>query len=413
MGRVAKQNELCKTNLEKVVKCINKLVKSKLYSDENISFIHTRIKEIILRDVRMIKECSEKSITEFYLSTLTDKLNTNKDFYNDIFWEELTANTRDKLANKYTGGKTFDNNVDIYFNEVKAEYIRHPMGECNDLEFIPENYDIFIKNNLKTVIECAKRYQNLGLTFEDLIQAGNVGLLTALEKYDKNKANLRIKILKLLHLSELETFTYDDAVELISNGFTYSKNLEQTLSKLPKQGFVSKQQFEDWINKHIKVASFASVAFMWIRAQIIIELNQVGNIIHVPQSAQKQGVSMANIIYLDSVNPHTEDCYHDNQISSVVNDEFIIEDECLETSERNNIFKDLVQDLLYKLTDIERRVVKKRFGIDFPYQLSINEIAENEYLSTNKVKYILTNALKKITNAIPAKDKESIIQMLR
>lgn len=413
MGRVAKQNELCKTNLEKVVKCINKLVKSKQYSDENISFIHTRIKEIILRDVRMIKECSEKSITEFYLSTLTDKLNTNKDFYNDTFWEELTANTRDKLANKYTGGKTFDNNVDIYFNEVKAEYIRHPMGECNDLEFIPENYDIFIKNNLKTVIECAKRYQNLGLTFEDLIQAGNVGLLTALEKYDKNKANLRIKILKLLHLSELETFTYDEAVELISNGFTYSKNLEQTLSKLPKQGFISKQQFEDWINKHIKVASFASVAFMWIRAQIIIELNQVGNIIHVPQSAQKQGVSMANIIYLDSVNPHTDDCYHDNQISSVVNDEFIIEDECLETSERNNIFKDLVQDLLYKLTDIERRVVKKRFGIDFPYQLSINEIAENEYLSTNKVKYILTNALKKITNAIPAKDKESIIQMLR
>ena len=413
MGRVAKQNELCKTNLEKVVKCINKLVKSKQYSDENISFIHTRIKEIILRDVRMIKECSEKSITEFYLSTLTDKLNTNKDFYNDIFWEELTANTRDKLANKYTGGKTFDNNVDIYFNEVKAEYIRHPMGECNDLEFIPENYDIFIKNNLKTVIECAKRYQNLGLTFEDLIQAGNVGLLTALEKYDKNKANLRIKILKLLHLSELETFTYDEAVELISNGFTYSKNLEQTLSKLPKQGFISKQQFEDWINKHIKVASFASVAFMWIRAQIIIELNQVGNIIHVPQSAQKQGVSMANIIYLDSVNPHTDDCYHDNQISSVVNDEFIIEDEYLETSERNNIFKDLVQDLLYKLTDIERRVVKKRFGIDFPYQLSINEIAENEYLSTNKVKYILTNALKKISNSIPEKDKESIIQMLR
>lgn len=383
-----------------------------MYSDENISFIHTRIKETILRDVRMIKECSEKSITEFYLSTLTDKLNAGEDFHNDKFWDELTTKTRDKLAHKYTSGKTFDNNIDIYFNEVKAEYIRHPMGECNDLEFIPENYDIFIKNNLKTVIECAKRYQNLGLTFEDLIQAGNVGLLTALEKYDKNKANLRIKILKLLHSSELETFSYNDAVELISNGFTYSKNLEQTLSKLPKQGFDSKQHFEDWINKHIKIASFASVAFMWIRAQIIIELNQVGNIIHVPQSAQKQGVSMANIIYLDSINPHTDDCYHDNQISSVVNDEFIIEDEYLETSERNNIFKDIVQDLLYKLTDIERRVVKKRFGIDFPYQLSINEIAENEYLSVNKVKYILNNALKKIGNLISPRDRESICQMI-
>lgn len=410
MARTVKQNDLCKTNLEKIAKCINKL--SKHHTIEDVEFLHFQIKESILRDVRLIKDCSEKSITEFYLSTMVSKIEQNDDFKDESFWLDLKTRTRDKLAHKYTSGKTFDNNIDIYFNEVKAEYIRHPMGECNDLEFIPENYDIFIKNNLKTVIECAKRYQNLGLTFEDLIQAGNVGLLTALEKYDKNKANLRIKILKLLHSSENNSFTYDEAVELITNGFTYSKNLEQTINKLPNTGFENKAKFEDWINKHIKIASFASVAFMWIRAQIIIELNQVGNIIHVPQSAQKQGVAMANIIHLDSINPHTDDCYHDNQISSVVNDEFIIEDEYLEISERNNIFKDIVHDILYKLSDIERRVVKKRFGIDFPYQLSINEIAENEYLSVNKVKYILNNALKKISNSISPKDREAICQMI-
>lgn len=412
MARTVKQNDLCKTNLEKVVKCINKLKKSNIYTDDEITFIQTRLKENILRDVRLIKDCSEKNITEFYIETLTSKLDKSDIFNTDTFWSDLTERSRDKLAAKYTSNKTFDNNIDIYFNEVKAEYIRHPMGECNDLEFIPENYDIFIKNNLKTVIECAKRYQNLGLTFEDLIQAGNVGLLTALEKYDKNKANLRIKILKLLHSSEYETFTYEQAKELITNGFSYSKNLEQTINKLPQCGFNSKSSFEEWINKHIKVASFASVAFMWIRAQIIIELNQVGNIIHVPQSAQKQGVAMANIIHLDSINPHTEDCYHDNQISNVVNDEFIIEDEYLETSERNNMFKDIVHDVLYKLTDVERRIVKKRFSIDFPYQLSINEIAENEMLSVNKVKYILNNALKKIAANISPRDRESICQMI-
>lgn len=412
MGRTVKQNDLCKTNLEKVIKCINKLKKSNIYTDDEILFIHTRLKENILRDVRLIKDCSEKNITEFYIETLTSKLEKTDDFTIDKFWSDLTERSRDKLAAKYTSNKTFDNNIDIYFNEVKAEYIRHPMGECNELEFIPENYDIFIKNNLKTVIECAKRYQNLGLTFEDLIQAGNVGLLTALEKYDKNKANLRIKILKLLHSSEYDSFTYEQAKELISNGFTYSKNLEQTINKLPHHGFASKHVFEEWINKHIKVASFASVAFMWIRAQIIIELNQVGNIIHVPQSAQKQGVAMANIIYLDSINPHTDDCYHDNQISSVVNDEFIFEDEYLETSERNGVFKDIVHDVLYKLSDVERRIVKKRFGIDFPYQLSINEIAENEMLSVNKVKYILNNALKKIAANISPRDRESICQMI-
>lgn len=412
MGRTTKK-QLCKTNLEKINKFVNKLNKEGKYEFTEIEYIHDKIRNIIEKDSKLIVECSEKYITEYYLETLNNKLYNNEDFYNDLFWSELIVKTRDKLAAKYTGHKLFDNNIDIYFNAVKSEYIKHPMGECDELEFIPENYDIFVKNNLKTVIECAKRYQNLGLTFDDLIQAGNVGLLTALEKYDKNKANLRIKILKALHHSELESFTYNDAKNLIINCFSYGKNLDKTLTKLPEDGFDDKSAFENWVNTNIKVASFASVAFMWIRAEIIIELNQVGNIIHVPQSAQKQGASMANIIRLDSINPHTEDCYHDNQISDYANEEFIIEDETIDINEKNKTFKELIEKILYKLSDTERRIIKKRFGIDFPYQLSINEIAENEYLSVNKVKYILNNAIKKISNLISNHDKETILEMLK
>lgn len=412
MSRTSK-GTICKTNLLKISKFINKLSKNPLYTEEDIKFIGDSLREIIHKEAKLLRDCSEKNVTEYYIEVLFNHLNNTDNFYEDKFWNDVIIKTRDKLAAKYTSNKLFDNNIDIYFNEVKAEYIKHPMGESEELEFIPENYDIFIKNNLKTVIECAKRYQNLGLTFEDLIQAGNVGLLTALEKYDKNKANLRIKILKLLHSSPLESFTYDEAKELITNGFVYSKNLDKTLDKLPLNGFDNKQLFEDWINKNIKIASFASVAFMWIRAEIIIELNQVGSIIHVPQSAQKQGTSMANIIHLDSINPHTDDCYHDNQIASVVNEDFMIEDNYLDTNERNSTFKDIVEDVLFKLSDIERRIIKKRYGIDFPYQLSINEIAENEYLSVNKVKYIINNALTKISNNIRPKDKEVLLQLLR
>lgn len=412
MSRTIKKH-LCKTNSEKIVRYVNKLNKEGIYEFSDIEYIHNNILKLIERDARLIRECSEKSITEFYLDVLNNKIHNNEDFYKDTFWEELTTITRDKLAIKYTSHKQFDNNVDIYFNSVKAEYIRHPMGECDDLEFIPENYDVFVKNNLKTVIECAKRYQNLGLSFEDLIQAGNLGLMTALSKYDTKKANLRVKILKLLHNSTLKAFTYEQARHLITKGFTYNKNLEKTLSKLPEDGFEDKDAFEIWIKKHIKVASFASVAFMWIRAEIIIALNQVGNIVHVPQSAQKQGAGMANIIRLDSVNPHTDDCYNDNTLSEITNEEFLIEDESVDNNEKLNTFKDVVHHALYKLTDIERRVIKKRFGIDFPYELSINEIAENEYLSVNKVKYILNNGLKKITNNISERDKEIIIQLLR
>ena len=73
------------------------------------------------------------------------------------------------------------------------------------------------------------------------------------------------------------------------------------------------------------------------------------------------------LIRLDAINPHTDDCYNDNTLSEITNEEFCVEDESIENNERNNTFKDIVENVLYKLTDIERRIVKKRFGIDFPY----------------------------------------------
>jgi RNA polymerase primary sigma factor len=41
-----------------------------------------------------------------------------------------------------------------------------------------------VKHNLRFVIHTAKKYQNLGLTFEDLISFGNLGLYRAVEKFD-------------------------------------------------------------------------------------------------------------------------------------------------------------------------------------------------------------------------------------
>lgn len=388
--------------------------------------------EIVSKDVRLLKDCSERSIVDFYEDKCKIMLSEYPEI-NDEFWKKLTSNVRNKLAAKYTSNKSFDNNIDIYFNEVKREYILHPQGESEELEFCPENRDVFIKNNLKLVVECARRYQNLGLPLEDLIQIGNIGLLTAFERFDTERANLRFYIIKDIENHNGELFTYDEAINLIKNNFKYTKLLESTLNKIPKEGFNSKEDFINWTNTNIKKASFASISFIWIRAMIIIELNKYSKIIKVPKKTKVKNIDgdfneeiidnldyddeddshPISIIRLDSINPHTEDNYFDNVISDSAMDEFIIEDESMENMEKQTSFKMLVEKVLDNLSNTDRRIVKKRYGIDYPYQLSINEIAENESLTPNKVKYIISNAQRVIMKSISPEDKKTIIEMLK
>lgn len=394
----------------------------------------TKFLEVIYKDLRLLKDCSERSIVNFYEQYAKELLSDYPEI-NDDFWKILTSKTRNRLAEKYTSKKTFDNNIDIYFNEVKREYILHPQGESEEMEFCDENKDVFIKNNLKLVVECARRYQNLGLPLEDLIQIGNIGLLTAFERFDTERANLRFYIIKDIEKFEREQFTYEESMTLIKQNFKYTKLLDSTLNKIPKNGFKSKEDFINWTNTNIKKASFASISFIWIRAMIIIELNKYSKIIRVPKKTKLKNKEEDNInlvfeeefdketidenthpisiIRLDSINPHTEDNYFDNVISDSAMDEFLIEDESLETIERQTSFKMLVERALEKLSNLDRRIIKKRYGIDYPYQLSINEIAENEGLTLNKVKYIISNSQKIIMNSIDPEDKRTILEMLK
>lgn len=405
---MSRQFNLTKTSLKKINNFLDS-VEDKIDDEQ----FFKQFESIVFLDVKRIKDCAESVIVDFYIETCQHLLDKNEYEIYESFYDELKQITRKKLADKYVSKQSFDNNIDIYFNEVKREYILHPMGESEDMQFVPENRDIFIKNNLKLVIDCAKRYQNLGLPLEDLIQAGNEGLLITFNKFDTDRANLRFAILDDINKSEKVNFTLEEAEELIKRNFQYTKTLDATLKKLPKNGFNSKEEFIEWANENIKKASFSSIAFAWIKASIISEINKVGKIIKVPKSVQKDSQSSLNLIRLDSINPHTDDNYHDNQISEVANEEFAIMDESMEAMEKQNMFKGILEKVFSKLQPIDRRIIKKKFGIDAPFQMSINEIAENEGISSNKVKYSITNTLKVIAKNIPEADKKNIMELLR
>jgi RNA polymerase sigma factor (sigma-70 family) len=177
---------------------------------------------------------------------------------------------------------------------------------------------------------------------------------------------------------------------------------------------------------------FASVAFKWIRAYILLELNKYAKIVK-PQKLtvnkddlEYQEFLKENDIYeyevatenpltvinLDSVNPYTDDCYHDNDLQEVTQEEFLIEDEALENEERTNTFKEIVNDVLFKLNALDRRIIKKRFGIGLPYEMSIQEIADSENITINKVKYSLSSSFKQIKNYIKPEDLKSLYESL-
>lgn len=403
-----KKEVLSKTSINKIDKFVESI--KDIVTDEFIE----KFLNIVKFDVKNIRDCEEKSIVEFYISVCKSLLIEIADIEDDKFWNELKKQTRLKLINKYMPKTTFDNNIDIYFNDVKREYILHPMNESEELEFIPENQDIFIKNNLKLVIDCAKRYQGLGLPLEDLIQTGNLGLMTAFQKFDTDRANLQNNILKSIKTFPRENFTYEEASQIIKDNFSYTKLLSATLLKIPAEGFNTKNEFKDWMYSNIKKASFSSIAFIWIRATITSTIDKLVNIVHIPKTAIDKGYTLPNIIKLDSINPHTTDNYSDNVINEYYNsDEFIIEDDGVEEVERNNMFKDLLDGIFVKMNPMDVRIIKKRFGIDCPFEMSIQEIADSEGISINKVKSSINNSLAYITKNINPEDKNTLINMLK
>lgn len=404
-----------KTNLSKIESFVKKLKKANpQYGEwlgiEEDTFYKVWV-DLMKEEIKSLKDCHEKSIIEGYISTALKKADTISNHSPISLYTACKEQTRMALVKQYTD-KTFDNNIDRYFNDVKKEYIMHPMNESDELIFCDENREVFLKNNLKLVVNCAKRYRGLGMPFEDLIQNGNEGLLLAFDRFDTSKANLRNVILQDVNDSyeDDQHITYEEAAETVKKGFTYDKLLDQTLAKLPKEGFNGKVEFVEWVKKNIKTAIFASVAFQWIRSLILVQLNKQGQVVRMPKS-NKNGM-FADIVHLDAINPYTDDCYHDNEISDIANEEFVAEDNRLEDEDKQQAYKEAVVEILECLTPLERRCIRKRFGINMPYALSISELAENERISLSTAKITIKTAQEKMVANITPNQKEALLELL-
>ena len=109
---------LSKTSINKINICVEKL------NNVDDDFYDTFL-EIVTKDVRMIKDCNEKAIVDFYCETCIDLMQDYVDDIDDDFYDKLKSITRHKLVDKFVSKESFDNNVDSFIYAFLS-MLHHP-----------------------------------------------------------------------------------------------------------------------------------------------------------------------------------------------------------------------------------------------------------------------------------------------
>jgi RNA polymerase primary sigma factor len=94
-----------------------------------------------------------------------------------------------KISNKITKRESIS--LDKYLNDISKIDLLSPEDEAELAKRIHEGDTLALEKltraNLRFVVSVAKQYQNQGLSLNDLINEGNVGLLKAAKRFDETK----------------------------------------------------------------------------------------------------------------------------------------------------------------------------------------------------------------------------------
>lgn len=290
---------------------------------------------------------------------------------------------------------TAETSVQQYFNEIKKIYEKN--NNDYDIEFKPENREKIISMNLKTVIAVAKCYQGLGVDFQDLISAGNEGLCRAFDKYDPKRACLKDDIKNAI--SELgDEITYHDLYNIINQYLTYGDKVKNEFNKRFKEDCTyTKETVLKWVEKNIRNAKFNSVAFKWIKAYIIGEINNNSRVVKKPKSEidkdklETGSYKKETLINIDAPVGNDDNAKLFGDFISSEDD--TIEQDSLENEENYKVFKHALNILLTGVKSRDRRIILKKFGIGTIRPLQPNEIATQEDLSVARVSQIINSTL--------------------
>lgn len=286
-------------------------------------------------------------------------------------------------------------NTQRYFAEVGRIYEKN--NNDYNIEFTPENRQKLIEMNLKGVIKIAKGYLGNGLTLDELICAGNEGLVKAFDHY----VPTRSKFAKVL-IEDIDRFEGNVPASWVETRILPAckygnprKQFDKTFKGEKAKNEYTKEELIKWIQKNIKNASFNSIAMMWANAFIRQELTNCSRLIRKPaaQIKLKKEGKVKKDVYLDINRPISEDG------NTTLVDTLYIPDDSKSDLEQENSYE-YFQEVMSKLFEgvklRDRRIVLKRFGIGFLRPMQPKEISETEHISVARVSQIINITMNKM-----------------
>jgi RNA polymerase sigma factor (sigma-70 family) len=276
----------------------------------------------------------------------------------------------------YTGyGKSEDNTISGQYLKYLKKYPLLTKEQEYELaikvtEGDAQARDLMIKSNLGLAISVAKRFLGRGLSFDDLIMEGNIGLIKAVDRF-KPKKGFRFSTYAIWWIRQtIERGILNSGrvirlpIHISENLYKYTRAVKDVTGKIKREP----NMYEVAKHMGIKEKKLEKI------------LGLVGNIYSLDAPYQQnhddddQNTSFFNLIKADEKNTSAFD-----------------EIDKLETL-------NLLNKWLLNLTEVERKVIILRYGLNNEKPWTLNEVGIIFGLTKERIRQIEVKVLKKLRN---------------